>query len=173
MAGKETILISEERIARRVDELASEIAALSVKPDIAIPILAGAFVFAADLLRALARNGLVLPVAFIWMRSYGNAETQGEVVTVVPPPNLTGRDVLLIDGVLDSGRTLRYAQTLLSRANARSIVSVVAVAKDHPQRSIEADFAGFNVGREFLYGYGMDRRGTGRGLPDIRIEEAD
>lgn len=173
MAGRETILISEERIAQRVDELAIEIAALAVKPDIAIPILAGAFVFAADLLRALARKGLILPVAFIWMQSYGGAETQGEVETLVSPPNLTGRDVLLIDGVLDSGRTLAHARTLILRANAGSIVSAVAVAKAHPQRSIEADFAGFNLGREFLYGYGMDRGGMGRGLPDIRIEEAD
>ena len=68
-------LFSEEQVRSRVDALAAEIAAAPRRPDLALPILAGSFVFAADLLRALARRGLVLPMEFIWLRSYGAAHT--------------------------------------------------------------------------------------------------
>ena len=168
---KEKILFSENLIARRVGELADAIASAQIRPEIAVPILLGGFVFAADLLRALATRELTLPIEFIRLGSYNNASApSGEVsVRIGPSDAVRNKNVLLIDGVLDSGATLAKASEILRDAGARSIMVAVAVAKKHPSRSIEADYVGFETGPEFLYGYGMDRAGVGRGLPDIRI----
>ena len=166
----ETILFSENAIARRVEELADRIAEAPFKPEIAVPILLGAFVFAADLLRALAIRKVALPVEFIRLASYDEAGVSGELaIRSGPSEAVRNKNVLLIDGVLDSGATLAKARELLRDAGARSIAIAVAVAKAYPGRSVEADYVGFEAGPEFLYGYGMDRAGHGRDLPDIRL----
>jgi hypoxanthine phosphoribosyltransferase len=167
----ETILLSESAIAQRVGELADRIASAQTKPEIAVPVLLGGFVFAADLLRALAMREVALQVEFIRLVSYNAAGgASGEAaVRIGPSEAVRNKHVLLIDGVLDSGATLAKAREMLCDAGARSIITAVAVAKKHSGRSIEADYAGFEAGPEFLYGYGMDRAGFGRGLPDIRI----
>jgi hypoxanthine phosphoribosyltransferase len=168
----ERILFSSAAIAERVDSLAAEIMAAPQRPEIAVPILAGAFVFAADLLRALARSGLDLPVEFIWLRAYGDEEVP-VAIEVIHGPSATvrGKAVLLIDGVLDSGATLTRARELLASRGAASVISVVLVSKAHPARGFDADYRGFEAGREFLYGYGMDKAGKGRALPDIRVAD--
>ena len=170
-AGKrDRVLFSESQIALRVREVAGDIANGQVRPEIAMPILVGAFVFAADLLRELARRGLVLETEFIWLRSYRNANTPGELeVLKRPDESVRGRNVLLIDGVLDRGATLDRARALLHEAGAAHIISAVAVTKSTPQPVFVADFTLFRAGSDFLYGYGMDRAGQDRGLPDIRI----
>jgi len=168
--GEEKILFSDGAIARRVEELADQIVSAPLRPEIAVPILVGAFVFAADLLRALALRKLAVPIEFIRLYSTGEAEIRGQVKVLIGPSEaVKDKRVLVIDGVLDSGATLAKARELLFDAGARSIVAAVAVVKKHPNRVIEADHVGFEAGPEFLYGYGMDRAGSGRGLPDIRI----
>ena len=164
-------LFSQARIARRVKAVAREIAQGPLRPEIAVPILAGAFVFAADLLRALAHEGLDLETEFIWLRSYGRAETPGEVTVLKRPTEIVrSRTILLIDGVLDRGLTLARAKEMLEEAGAAAILSAVAVVKSHPQPLFKADHALFSAGEEFLFGYGMDRAGLGRGTPDIRVK---
>jgi hypoxanthine phosphoribosyltransferase len=159
------ILFSEAEIAKRVAVLAGELAPL--RPDIAVPILAGAFVFAADLLRALARAGLSLPVEFLWLRSY-DAQKAGEVsVLSGPTENVRGKIVLLIDGVLDRGTTIAKARVLLKEAGAKSVITAVAVDKLRPDAIIHADFAMFQGVSDFIVGYGMDEEGRNRGLPYI------
>lgn len=170
--GRERVLFSERQIARRVKEIAREIARGPLKPDVAVPILAGAFVFAADLLRALVHHGLDLETEFIWLRSYGRNERPGDIMVLKAPTELVrGRTVLLIDGVLDRGVTLARAKELLGEAGASAIISAVAVAKNYPGRTVTAEHALFEAGTEFLYGYGMDRSGLSRGLTDIRVRE--
>ena len=164
-------LFSQARIARRVKAVAREIAQGPLRPEIAVPILAGAFVFAADLLRALAHEGLDLETEFIWLRSYGRAETPGEVTVLKRPTEIVrSRTILLIDGVLDRGLTLARAKEMLEEAGAAAILSAVAVVKSHPRPLFKADHALFSAGEEFLFGYGMDRAGLGRGTPDIRVK---
>jgi len=165
-------LFSQVRIARRVKAVAREIAKAPLRPEIAVPILAGAFVFAADLLRALAQEGLDLETEFIWLRTYGRAQTPGEVTVLKRPTEIVrGRTILLIDGVLDRGLTFLRAKEMLEEAGAASILSAVAVVKSHPQPVFKADHALFTAsGEEFLFGYGMDREGLGRGVPDIRVK---
>ncbi len=165
-------LFSQANIARRVKAVAREIAKAPLRPEIAVPILAGAFVFAADLLRALAQEGLDLETEFIWLRTYGRAQTPGEVTVLKRPTEIVrGRTILLIDGVLDRGLTFLRAKEMLEEAGAASILSAVAVVKSHPQPVFKADHALFTAsGEEFLFGYGMDREGLGRGVPDIRVK---
>ncbi|HEX5279622.1 MAG TPA: phosphoribosyltransferase family protein [Micropepsaceae bacterium] len=166
----ERTLFSPDQIAQRIDIVAREIAARSVLPEVAVPVLAGAFVFAADLMRTLASLGLELETDFIWLRSYGRSQNPGELqILRAPGETVRGRSVLLIDGVLDRGATLAAARKLLDAAGATSIISAVAVVKAAPDPLFRADYALFHAGSEFLYGYGMDWSGHGRGLPDIRV----
>ena len=169
---RERQIYSEAEIAQRVEAAAREIARAPRRPEIAVPVLAGAFVFAADLLRALAREGVDLETEFIWLRSYGRYERPGEVMVLKGPTEpVRGKTVLLIDGVLESGGTLARAKQLLTEAGAAGIISVVAVKKPYANPLADADHVLFAAGADFIYGYGMDRAGLGRGLPDIRAKE--
>jgi hypoxanthine phosphoribosyltransferase len=163
-----TPLFSEEKIRKRVEALAGEIAAAPLKPDLALPILSGSFVFAADLLRALARRGLVLPIEFIWLRSYGAMRQRGEIAVLVgPPDSLHRKTALLIDGVLDGGHTLAKARALLLERGAATVLTAVAVDKRRLDALLTADYAAFAGVGDFIVGYGMDDAGEGRGLPYI------
>ena len=162
------ILHSEADIGVRLYSVAREIANAPLKPDFAVAILAGAFVLAADLLRALAREGLSLPIEFLWLRSYADKRTGGEIsVLVGPTDKIHARTVLLIDGVLDGGHTLAKARELLFQAEAAAIITAVAVDKLHGDAVVKADHALFAGSHGFLIGYGMDDAGAERGLPYI------
>jgi hypoxanthine phosphoribosyltransferase len=164
-------LFSEADIAARVEALARAIAAHPATPDLAAPVLVGGFVFAADLLRALARLGIVLPIEFLWLRSYGQNREGAEDVSVYlgPSVNAKGKNILLIDGVLDHGRTLAKAKELFASAGAASVTTVVAVDKSRKDAVLRADYAGFAGVEGFIIGYGMDDAGAGRGLPYIGV----
>jgi hypoxanthine phosphoribosyltransferase len=171
-ASGERILFSQDAIAARVNAMARAIAAAPAKPEIAAPVLVGAFVFAADLLRALAALGLDLPTDFLWLRAYGAAKAPGDVAVLQSPSDaVRGKHVLLIDGVLDSGVTLSRAKSLLLEKGAAGIAVAVIVTKANAARGFDAEYSGFAAGEEFLYGYGMDNAGAARGLPDIRVRE--
>jgi len=162
------LLFAAEDIAARVESLAATLAALPERPQIAVPILVGAFVFAADLMRALAARGLHLETEMIWLRSYGEARIGG-ALTVLAGPSLRVKDkhVLLIDGILDKGHTMRRAARLVEEAGARSIHSVVAVDKRSDEAVMKADFALYTGVKDFIVGYGADDAGGYRGLPYI------
>lgn len=163
------VLFSESAIRARVELLAAEIAKIADPPDQALPVLIGAFVFAADLLRALDRRGLSLPVEFLQLRSYGKSrDSQGDVLILAGPgAAVRDRHVLLIDGVLDRGHTLAKGRDLALKAGARKITTVVAVDKRREDALLTADFAGFVHVRDFIVGYGMDDAGQLRSLPYI------
>jgi hypoxanthine phosphoribosyltransferase len=162
------LLFSEAEIAARIDAMARRIAALARPPDLLVGILAGAFVMTADLARALARDGLPLPVEFLWLRSYDKGRSGGDVGVVVGAPEaVRGQHVLVVDGVLDVGRTLLKAKDLLLEAGALSVRTAVAVDKLRADASLTADFAAFQGVDAFVVGYGMDDGGKGRALPYI------
>jgi hypoxanthine phosphoribosyltransferase len=162
-------LFTESEIRVRVAEVAREISAMDDLPEIALPILVGGFVFAADLLRALHTCGVSLSVEFLQLRSYGDKrEAQGEVrVLTGPGENVRGRHVLLVDGVLDRGRTLVSARDLAISAGARAVTSVVAIDKRRSGALLTSDFAAFTRVAHFVVGYGMDDAGRLRALPYI------
>jgi hypoxanthine phosphoribosyltransferase len=165
---QQEILFSESLIAERVTEMAQRIAAAPVKPEIAAPILVGAYVFASDLLRALMREGISLPTEFLWLRSYvGRTATKEISVLIGPNENYRGKNVLLIDGVLDGGHTIQKARELATAAGAASVLSAVVVDKARKDAVAKADYAAFTGVAEFIVGYGMDDAGADRALPYI------
>ena len=165
---QQEILFSESLIAERVTEMARRIAAAPVKPEIAAPILVGAYVFASDLLRALMREGISLPTEFLWLRSYvGRTATKEISVLIGPNENYRGKNVLLIDGVLDGGHTIQKARELATAAGAASVLSAVVVDKARKDAVAKADYAAFTGVAEFIVGYGMDDAGADRALPYI------
>lgn len=164
-----TPLFSEADIAEGIARLSHQIVVAPQKPDIAIAVLAGAFVFAADLLRGLAREGLSLPVEFVWLRSYGAMRTGADEITVRVDieSDLAGKHVLLIDGVLDRGTTLVKACAMARAKGASAVTTAVAVDKARADALLQADHVMFRGVSGFLVGYGMDDAGADRGLPFI------
>jgi hypoxanthine phosphoribosyltransferase len=161
-------LYSAEQIQERVGVMARTIAAAPLRPDIAMPILVGGFVFAADLLRALAWEGVLLDVEMIWLRSYGDKRVASAISMVAgPSEQIAGRHVLVIDGVLDAGRTIAKAVSLIEAAGAASVQVAVMLDKQKRDAVAKADYVGFTVGDDFVIGYGMDDAGKYRGLPYI------
>jgi hypoxanthine phosphoribosyltransferase len=162
------VLFTAEQIQARVRTLAAEIAAAPLKPDIAMPILVGGFVFAADLIRALAWEGVSLDVEMIWLRSYGDKRVASAISMIAgPSEQIAGRHVLVIDGVLDAGRTIAKAVSLIQAAGAASVQVAAMLDKKRPDAVAHADFVGFTIGNDFVVGYGMDDAGHDRGLPYI------
>ena len=161
-------LFSAQQIQERVGVMARTIAAAPLRPDIAMPVLVGGFVFAADLLRALAWEGVMLDVEMIWLRSYGDKRVASAISMVAgPSEQISGRHVLVIDGVLDAGRTIAKAVSLIQAAGAASVQVAVMLDKQRRDAVAKADYVGFPVGDDFVIGYGMDDAGKYRGLPYI------
>jgi hypoxanthine phosphoribosyltransferase len=162
------VLYSAEQIQDRVRTLARTIAAAPLVPDIAMPVLVGGFIFAADLLRALAWEGETLDVEMLWLRSYGDKRVASAVSMIAgPSEQIEGRHVLVIDGVLDAGRTIAKAISLIQAAGAASVQVAVMLDKQRGDAVAKADYVGFTVGNDFVVGYGMDDAGRFRGLPYI------
>ena len=163
-------LFSAEAIAQRVDELAREIAALPLTDPIFVAVLKGSFIFAADLVRALHRHGLEPDIDFIFLASYRDGTVSSGRVEVLRDvaSALAGRDVVIVDDILDSGRTISFAKELLAQRGARKVWTCVLIDKDVPRAAdITADFAGFRCPNVFVVGYGMDLANRYRELPFI------
>jgi hypoxanthine phosphoribosyltransferase len=162
------LLFSAEQIQDRVKAVARLIAGAPLVPDIAMPVLVGGFVFAADLLRALAWEGVALDVEMIWLRSYGDKRVASAISMIAgPSEQIAGRHVLVIDGVLDAGRTIAKAVSIIQAAGAASVQVAVMLDKQRPDAVAKADYVGFTAGNDFVVGYGMDDAGKFRGLPYI------
>ena len=165
-----TPLYSEETIARRIEELAQEIAALELDDLIIVAVLKGSFIFAADLIRALQRKGLAPEIDFIFLASYGTGTTsRGEVKVLRDVESeLEDRDVVIVDDILDSGRTLAFAKALLASRGSRSVRTCVLLDKKVPRATqIVPDFIGFHCPPVYVVGYGMDLAHRYRELPFI------
>ena len=162
------VLFSAEQIQDRVRAMARMIASAPLVPNVAMPVLVGGFVFAADLIRALTWEGVPMDVEMIWLRSYGDKRVASAISMIAgPSEQIAGRHVLVIDGVLDAGRTIAKAVSLIQAAGAASVQVAVMLDKQRPDALAKADYVGFPVGNDFVIGYGMDDAGRYRGLPYI------
>lgn len=170
------VLFDAGSIADRIEALASEIKAAKPEDLLVIAILRGSFIFAADLVRALHRVGLAPSVEFMQLASYHSGMSSSGQVTIVKDidNNVDGRDVLLIDDILESGRTLAFAKDLLTARGARRVMSAVLIEKP-VQRAVqfEAEFVGFTAPDKFLVGYGMDVAHKFRQLPFVGVVEQE
>ncbi len=170
------IRYSAAEIAARVDALATDIAARLPAEVLIVAVLKGSFVFTADLIRALSRHGVDWPMDFITLSSYGAGTASSGSVSLTRDVSeeVAGRTVLLIDDILESGRTLSFARDLFRQRGARQVW--ICTLLDKPARrvaAIEADFAGFRIGDEFVVGYGLDHAHRHRGLPYIGVKVAE
>jgi hypoxanthine phosphoribosyltransferase len=166
------VLFDEATIARRNDEMAAEIAAVSSSDLIVIAVLKGSFMFAADLIRALHRADLSPQVEFIHLSSYRSGTVSSGHVNILRDveSSVEGRDVLLVDDVLESGRTLVFAKDLLMARGARRVLVSVLLEKPGKRAvDIEPDFVGFACPDVFVVGYGMDIAHSYRQLPYVGV----
>lgn len=164
------VIYSAEAIAARMEGLAREIAARKLGQLLIVAVLKGSFVFAADLIRALHRIGLEPEVDFLTLSSYRKSKTSSGKVEILRDLDLSveGRNVLLIDDVLDSGRTLVFAKDLIAARGAKEILTCVLIDKKVPRAvDVAADFSAFESGDEFVVGYGMDVAHRYRELPFV------
>ena len=165
------VMITPRQLERRVDELAREMAAVGRGGNlVVIGILRGSFIFLADLVRWFWLNDLHPQVDFIIMESYGHSTSREEesVVTRDCTGDLTGADVVLVDDILDTGRTLQKAAAHLKAKGAERVHTCALL--DKPSRRVvpfEADFTGFEIEDAFVVGYGLDYDGRHRELPHI------
>jgi hypoxanthine phosphoribosyltransferase len=163
-------LFSAAAIAARIDQLASDIAATKLDDLMVVAVLKGSFIFAADLVRALHRRGLKPEIDFIYLASYdGERISRGDVMVVRNVgSDVRGRNVVIVDDIFDSGRTLAFAKGLLLEADARRVLTCVLVDKQVPRGApVTPDFVGFSCPPVFVVGYGMDFHNRYRELPFI------
>jgi hypoxanthine phosphoribosyltransferase len=164
------VLFDEGTIAKRVDELAQEIASRLPAGFLVIGLLKGSFVFVADLVRALHRHGATAQVEFMRLSSYGlGTVSAGEVHLLGDvPSDVAGRDVLLVDDIVDTGHSLRYARAILEQRAVARIFTCALIDKPSRRKvDVALDFVGFAIGDVFIAGYGIDYAERYRELPVI------
>ncbi|MHC4910552.1 MAG: hypoxanthine phosphoribosyltransferase [Planctomycetota bacterium] len=169
------ILIERDRIARRVQTLAEEIEHdLDLFCDdeaeiIIVPVLTGAMVFFADLIRHLPQK---LSIDVIIARSYEGATTKssGDPIIRHLPEDLTNKHVLIVDDILDSGTTITRIREAIETRGPRSVRACVLLRKQLPSAmSTVCEYVGFDIADEFVVGYGLDYDDYYRNLPDIGV----
>ena len=163
------IVYSAEEIARRVAEMGAEIGAAYPPGEelLVLGLLKGSFIFLADLVREIERP---LHVDFLVAASYGaGTESTGEVRLVYDPEaDLEGRNVLLVEDIIDSGTTINRLVPLFRNRRPRSLELCALLHKRiAPPLALEARWVGFDAPREFLIGYGLDHSENFRNLPFI------
>jgi hypoxanthine phosphoribosyltransferase len=164
-----SVLITAAQIERRINTLAREIEADFCDRDlVVVSLLNGTVMFLADLIRRLS---LPLRLDFIGVSSYGAGTESGELVfTKELRLEVRGRDVLLVDDILDTGRTLKRVSAKLEALKPRAIKSCVLL--DKPERRVEpvrADYVGFTIPNHFVVGYGLDFAEKYRNLPFVGV----
>ncbi len=170
------VLYDEGSIARRNAEMAKALAAQGPNDLLVVAVLKGSFMFAADLIRAMHREGMSPQVEFVHLSSYragtvssGQVEILRDVQT-----DVRGRDVLLVDDILESGRTLAFAKDLLAARGAAKVMCAVLLEKPGKRAvNIKADHVGFECPDYFVVGYGMDVAHAWRQLPYVGVIETD
>ncbi len=165
-------LFTSDAIESRLDRLAYEIAGTMPKDFAAVAILKGSFIFAADLIRALTAHGLNPDVDFMTLASYGLGTSSSGTVSLLRDVEVevAGRHVLLIDDILDSGRTVAFAKAHMKAKGAAAVHTCVLLDKTSGRSGASrADFAGFACPPAFVVGYGMDHAHKYRGLPFVAI----
>jgi hypoxanthine phosphoribosyltransferase len=164
------VLYSAAAIGERIGVIAQRVADAGLDDLLVVAVLKGSFVFAADLLRALHGAGLAPQVDFLSLSSYRTATISSGQVEIVRDleAEVEGRNVLIIDDILESGRTLAFAKDLIVARGAARVMTCVLLDKPVPRAaSITADFIAFECPKVFVVGYGMDLAHRFRELPFV------
>ncbi len=167
------VLITRERIAAKVAEMGQRISQdFAGEPVVLIGVLKGATIFLADLARQIT---LDVSFDFIAVSSYGNAKQQSGEVKLVKDVDrsMEGRNIILVEDILDTGVTLTYIQNML-RAHRPKSLKIAALLDKVSRRTepIHGDYVGFEIPDEFVVGYGLDFAEHYRSLSDICVLES-
>jgi hypoxanthine phosphoribosyltransferase len=164
------VLLTHNMIARRVKSLAHEIAATYEEREIVIvPVLTGSMIFMADLIRWLP---LKMRIDVVAVSSYPGRNTRSRGASIMFPGALPirGREVLIVDDILESGQSLAAVAKLMRRRGAKSVKTCALLRKPQArEKQLSADFLGFDIPDEFVVGYGMDYNHYYRNLPYIAV----
>ena len=167
-------LISEENIQQRLGEMGAEITAdYEGKDLLLVAVLKGAFMVMADLARKIA---LPVDIDFMAVSSYGAATQTSGVVRILKDldQEIAGRDVLIVEDIIDSGLTLEYLRRNLEvRAPASLEIATLLLKKGLQRVSIDVKYTGFEIPPEFVIGYGLDLVGRYRNLPYVAVMEEE
>jgi len=165
------VLLSAEQIRNRIAELGAEIDRdyPSGKPVYLIAVLKGAFIFMADLARAMKTPARI---EFIGISSYGKGKTSSGQVQLTKDLDapIEGHDVIIVEDILDTGITLNYLTTLMAQRKPKSLRIVTLLDKPERRKSpVKADYVGFTIPDEFVVGYGLDYAEDYRNLKDVCV----
>ena len=166
----EEVLFSKDQLAMRIKEMATELDKdYAGKKPLMVAILKGSVMFFTDLIREMS---LPLEIDFMSISSYGNGvKSSGEVKMIKDLDNkIEGKDVIIVEDIVDSGYTMGYLKHLLEARKPASIK--ICALLDKPSRretDVKVDYKGFEVGNEFVVGYGLDYAGLYRNIPFIGI----
>jgi hypoxanthine phosphoribosyltransferase len=164
------VLISEEQLKAKIAELGARIAAdYKDKNPLVVSVLKGAVIFVADLIRAM---DIPLGIDFIATSSYGNGDVSSGVVRILMDlgSSIRGRHILVVEDIVDTGRTLSYLMSMLETREPASLR--LCVLLDKPERReapVTADYVGFTIPDYFVVGYGLDFAEKYRNLPFIGV----
>ena len=165
------ILISEAEITARINDLSHDITAqyADTKQLVVVGLLRGSFVFIADLVRHL---DLPVEVDFMTVSSYGNAMESSRQVRIIQDleTNIKGRDVLIVEDIIDTGHTLSQVIKILKTRMPKSL-KICTLLNKPSRREVDVpiDWTGFDIPDEFVIGYGIDYAQQGRNLPHIAV----
>jgi hypoxanthine phosphoribosyltransferase len=167
------ILYTEEQIKERMQELAREIASdYKDKNPILIGVLNGSYITMADLTRALYKEGLTdLEVDFLSVSSYGSGTEYSGTSTVISDirKDIKGRDVLIVEDIIDTGHTLKFIQEYLAKKDPATLkIFAMLDKKEKRETEVSVAYVGFALeGKPWIEGYGLDGGEYGRGRADI------
>ena len=168
------LLLTAEEIRGRVRELGAEISRdYEGEELLLVGVLKGAVVFLADLMRAISIPGTC---DFIGVGSYGVGKSSSGVVQITSdlPQSVEGKNVLLVEDIVDTGRTIRYLKRNLQTRQPASLKICALLDKiDRREVELTLDYVGFRIPNEFVVGYGLDYAGLYRNLPYVAVLETD
>lgn len=164
------ILISSDQIQARVQELATDVEAHYKGEEVVlVGVLKGSLYFLADLSRNL---GLEFTIDFVQLSSYGDAKSSSGVVQIRKDldNNIEGKNVLIVEDIVDTGLTLKHLKELLSTRKPKSLAVISLLSKPEAREHEQlVDFLGFEIPNSFVVGYGLDYAERYRNLPDIAV----
>ena len=168
-----SMYISADKIQSRVNDIANKLNnSHKGKTPLFLAILNGSFIFASDLLKKIS---IECEVSFIKLASYIGTSSSGKITTMIGlSESLKGKDVIILEDIIDSGRTMKNLLEILYDHNPNSITIVTLLLKKEALvEHIKPDHVGFEVPDKFLVGYGLDYNGKGRNIENIYVLKND
>ena len=173
-ADIERVVVSDREISAKIDQLAKQLAAdyADVDSVLLVCVLKGAIMFVADFARALGRHGRPVELEFMAVSSYGQRTTSSGVVRILKDldRDISGRHVLVVEDIVDSGLTLNWLLKYLASRSAATVEVVTLVRKPEAVKvDVKVRYVGFDIANEFVVGYGLDYAERYRELPYIGV----